>query len=663
MQQREAERLTAPCFRRCCVNRFRRGGVIPPTIPPITQGVQSETPPQTEEYLDSHLTQISGSAFRMALISLRDVCIAFGGSWLLDTVNLQIERGERVCLLGRNGTGKSTLLKIVNGDLPPDRGEAWRAQGVRTAYLSQAVPLDLNGRVRDVIARGLDATTSEEWHREHQIDKIVSQMNLDADASSSTLSAGLKRRVLLAQGLVRAPDLVLLDEPTNHLDIESIAWLEDFLLRYGGTLLFVTHDRMFLRKLATRIIELDRGQLSNWNCDYDTFLVRKQAALENEATARALFDRKLAQEEAWIRQGIRARRTRNEGRVRALEQMRRQRSERRDRIGTVRMATQESERSGQLVIETEKASFTYADRAIIQSLTTTIMRGDKVGIIGPNGVGKTTLLRLLLGELTPTSGTVRHGTRLTIAYFDQMRAQLDEDKSAWDNISPSSDHVVINGQTRHVTGYLQDFLFDPERIRLPARALSGGERNRLLLAKMFTQPANVLVLDEPTNDLDAETLELLEELLVDFSGTLLLVSHDRMFLNNVVTSVLALSGDGSIGEYAGGYDDWLRQRKEAEPIKREPVKSETPRRAPDPGRLSYKAQREREAMRQELETLPQRIQALENEQHTLTQTMTTAEFYKQSASAIVQANERLHALAEELAIAYARWEELENELS
>ncbi len=598
----------------------------------------------------------------MALISLRDVCIAFGGPCLLEMVNLQIERGERVCLLGRNGTGKSTLLKVVNGDLPPDRGEAWRAQGVRTAYLSQAVPLDLNGRVQDVIARGWDATPSEGWQREHQIDKVISQMGLNADAECATLSAGLKRRVLLAQGLARAPDLVLLDEPTNHLDIESIAWLEDFLLRYGGTLLFVTHDRMFLRKLATRIIELDRGQLSNWNCDYDTFLVRKQAALDNEATERALFDKKLSKEETWVRQGVRARRTRNEGRVRALELMRRQRRERRERIGTVRMATQDSERSGQLVIETEKVSYAFGDRAIVKSLTTTIMRGDKVGIIGPNGAGKTTLLRVLLGELLPTSGTVRHGTRLTIAYFDQMRAQLDEDQSAWDNISPGSDHVVINGEARHVIGYLQDFLFEPERVRLAVRVLSGGERNRLLLAKMFTQPANVLVLDEPTNDLDAETLDLLEELLAAYSGTLLLVSHDRAFLNNVVTSVLALSGDGSVGEYAGGYDDWVRQRKAAEPIKRELAKSETPRRAPDPGRLSYKAQREREAMRQELENMPHRIQALENEQHEFAQAMTTAEFYKQSASEIVQANERLRSLADELTVAYTRWDELEREL-
>ncbi len=596
----------------------------------------------------------------MALISLRDAYIAFGGPWLLEAVNLQIERGERVCLLGRNGTGKSTLLKVVNGDLPPDRGEAWRAQGVRTAYLSQAVPLDLHGRVQDVIARGLaDDTPGDGWQREHQIAKVISQIGLNADTECATLSAGLKRRVLLAQGLVRAPDLLLLDEPTNHLDIESIAWLEDFLLRYGGTLLFVTHDRMFLRKLATRIIELDRGQLSSWNCDYDTFLVRKQAALDNEAVERALFDKKLAKEEVWRRQGVRARRTRNEGRVRALELMRRQRRERRERVGTVRMAAQDSERSGQLVIETENVSYAYGDRAIVQALTTTIMRGDKVGIIGPNGAGKTTLLRVLLGELLPTSGTVRQGTRLTIAYFDQMRAQLDEDQSALDNISPGSDHVTINGEARHVIGYLQDFLFEPERARLAVRVLSGGERNRLLLAKLFTQPANVLVLDEPTNDLDAETLELLEELLLAFNGTLLLVSHDRAFLNNVVTSVLALAGDGRVDEYVGGYDDWLRQRKTAAPTQREQSKTETPRRAPDAERLSYKAQREREAMRQELETLPQRIQALESAQHQLTQAMATAEFYKQSVSEIVKANERLRSIADELTAAYARWEELD----
>jgi ABC transport system ATP-binding/permease protein len=375
-----------------------------------------------------------------------------------------------------------------------------------------------------------------------------------------------------------------------------------------------------------------------------------------------LFDKKLAKEEVWRRQGVRARRTRNEGRVRALEEMRRQRRERRERVGTVRMATQDSERSGQLVVETENVSYAYGDRAVVQGLTTTIMRGDKVGIIGPNGAGKTTLLRVLLGELPPTSGTVRHGTRLSIAYFDQMRAQLDENQSALENISPGSDQVTINGEARHVIGYLQDFLFEPERARLAVRVLSGGERNRLLLAKLFTQPANVLVLDEPTNDLDAETLELLEELLLAYDGTLLLVSHDRAFLNNVVTSVLALAGDGRVGEYVGGYDDWLRQRKVAAPTKRKQSKSETPRRAPEAERLSYKAQRERQSMRQELETLPQRIQALENTQHQLAQAMTTAEFYKRPTSEIVQANEHLRSLADELTAAYARWEELDREM-
>jgi ABC transport system ATP-binding/permease protein len=610
----------------------------------------------------------------MSLITLRDVSLAFGGPWLLESVNLQIERGERLCLLGRNGTGKSTLLRVVNGELPPDRGVVWRAQDVRSAYLSQAVPLDLSGSVHDVIARGLAGDYSgDAWQREHQIAKVLSQLNLDGSVECAALSAGLKRRVLLAQGLVREPDLLLLDEPTNHLDVESIASLEEFLMRYEGTLLFVTHDRMFLRRLATRIIELDRGQLSDWDCDYDAFLVRKQAALENEAVERALFDKKLAKEEVWVRQGIRARRTRNEGRVRALEQMRRLRSERRERTGAVRMAAQESERSGQLVIETENVSYGYGDRPIIRDLSTTIMRGDRVGIIGPNGSGKTTLLRILLGELAPQRGTVRHGTRLNIAYYDQLRAQLDEDQSAYENIGQGRDHVIINGEPRHVIGYLQDFLFEPERARLAVRVLSGGERNRLLLARLFARPTNILVLDEPTNDLDVETLDLLEELLLDFDGTFLLVSHDRAFLNNVVTSVLALEGDGRVGEYAGGYDDWLRQRrvqsvpKDALPSRSDMPKAEAARRAirqaqDSTPRLSYKEQRAREALRQELEALPRRIEALECAQRELAQAMATADFYKQPAADIVKSNERLHSLAAEVAAAYARWEEIEQKL-
>jgi len=601
----------------------------------------------------------------MALISLREVTLSFGGPPLLDAINLQIERGERVCLLGRNGSGKSTLLRVVNGDTRPDRGAVWRAQDARTAYMPQEVPLDLRGRVHDVIAQGLAADDhADAWQREHQIAKVLSRTGLDGDAESSTLSAGMKRRVLLAQGLVREPDLLLLDEPTNHLDIESIAWLEDFLGRYSGTLLFVTHDRMFMRRLATRIVEIDRGRLADWDCDYDTFLVRKQAALEAEETERALFDKKLAKEEEWIRQGIKARRTRNEGRVRALEQMRRARSERRERIGAVRMAAQETERSGQLVVEAENVDYAYGERPIVRGLTTTIMRGDKVGLIGPNGSGKTTLLRVLLGELEPQSGTIRHGTRLSVAYYDQLRAQLDEDRSATENIGEGRDHVVINGQPRHVIGYLQEFLFEPERARLAVRVLSGGERNRLMLAKLFTRPANVLVLDEPTNDLDIETLELLEDLLVEYDGTVLLVSHDRAFLNDVVTSVLALEGDGRVGEYAGGYDDWLRQRKAQNAPAEPPAAARESRERPKPSapRLTYKEQRAREAMRAELDALPQRIEALEAEQHALSEAMATADFYKQPAAEIVRQNDRLKALVDEVAAAYARWEALEETL-
>ena len=595
---------------------------------------------------------------------MRDVHVGFGGPWLLEAVNLQIERRERLCLLGRNGAGKSTLLKVINGDILPDRGTVWRSEDMRTAYLSQAVPLDLHGTVHDVVARALpDARHHDAWRFNHQIEKVLSQVGLDPSADSAALSAGLKRRLLLAQGLVTEPDLLLLDEPTNHLDIDSIEWLETFLRRYDGTLLFVTHDRMFLRRLATRIIELDRGALSDWNCDYDTFLVRKQAALDNELVEQTLFDKKLAKEEVWIRQGIKARRTRNEGRVRALEQMRRDRSERRERVGAVRMAAQDAERSGQIVIEAKNATYSYGARPVIRGLTATIMRGDKVGIVGPNGSGKTTLLRLLLGELTPQQGSVHHGTRLSVAYFDQLRAQLDENKSAVENIGQGSDHVTINGEARHVIGYLQDFLFEPERARVALRVLSGGERNRLLLAKLFTRPANVLVLDEPTNDLDAETLELLEDLLVEYGGTLLVVSHDRAFLNNVATSVLALAGDGHVAEYAGGYDDWQRQLKLSAATRPVAPKPEAARRAAASQRRTDREQRELPAFWQELVSLPARIEALEAEQHTLALTMATPDFYKQPAPEIVRANEQMYGLADSLAAAYARWEELESKLA
>jgi ABC transport system ATP-binding/permease protein len=505
----------------------------------------------------------------MALISMRNVYMGFGEPPLLDHVNLQIERGERVGLLGRNGVGKSTLMRLIHGDLTPDEGIIIRQQGMRTALLPQEVPQDLEGTTFDIVTAALDGieTTSHpfhdhaEWQRRQQAEKTLSRLSLDPNARFETLSAGLKRRVMLAWSLVHDPDLLLLDEPTNHLDIEAIGAMEEFLLRCGGTLVFVTHDRMFLKRLATRIVELDRGSLIDWSCDYATFQKRKHAALEVEAEQWVQFDKKLAREEAWIRQGIKARRTRNEGRVHALEKMREARRARRECSGSARLRAQDARRSGKLVIEAEKVTFGFKSQPpIVCDLSTIILRGDKIGIIGPNGSGKTTLLRLLLGELPPQQGRLRRGVHLEVAYFDQLRAQLDEDKSVLENVGNGNDTILFNGQPRHVFGYLQDFLFSPERALSPVRILSGGERNRLLLARLFTKPSNLLIMDEPTNDLDTETLELLEELLLDYPGTLLLVSHDREFLNNVVTSTLVIEGDARVGEYVGGYDEWLRQR-------------------------------------------------------------------------------------------------------
>lgn len=600
----------------------------------------------------------------MALLSLQDVTMGFGRPLLIEHANLQIERGEKACLLGRNGTGKSTLLKLINGDLIPDSGEIVRQKGMHTAYLSQEIPRELNGTVFDIVSDGLRMSdrgkstrnTGQEWEKQHRIEKVISQMQLDGSAEFNTLSSGLKRRVLLARGLVCDPDILLLDEPTNHLDVDSIRWLEEFLLRYGGTILFVTHDRTFLKKLATRIIELDRGILSGWACDYETFLVRKQAVLDAEESQQAVFDKKLAQEEVWIRQGIKARRTRNEGRVRALEDMRKDRRERREVMGTVRMQTQEAERSGTLVIKAEDITHGYDSKPVISGFSATIMRGDKIGIIGPNGSGKTTLLRLLLGELAPQQGNVRHGTRLNITYFDQLRAQLKEDKTVFDNAGDGNDVITFNGKPRHVIGYLQDFLFSPDRVRIPVHALSGGERNRLLLARLFARPSNVLVMDEPTNDLDLETLDLLEELLLDYQGTLLLVSHDRTFLNNIVTSTFVFEGEGKISEYVGGYDDWLRQSKgkkenvpEKIPAKTEPVRKQCER----PRKLSFKEQRE-------LETLPQRIEILETEQQQLYQVMGDPMFYQKGKDEIANVMDRVSSLERELAEVYQLWETLEN---
>lgn len=597
----------------------------------------------------------------MALLSMKEVSVAFGGPLLLNKINLQIEQGERLCLLGRNGVGKSTLMKLISREISSDDGDIIRRQGLRVGHLPQDVPQELTGTIFDVVMGGLETAErfpeiSEEWQKQQQTEQVISRMKLDPQTEFALLSAGLKRRVLLARSLVCAPDILLLDEPTNHLDIASIVWMEDFLLNYGGTLVFVTHDRVFLQKLATRIIELDRGMLTSWPCNYETYLDRKHAEIETEEKQAAQFDKKLAVEETWIRQGIKARRTRNEGRVRVLEKMREIRRARHERTGSVRMQAQEAERTGKLVIEAENVNYAYKDHPIVRDFSTLIMRGDKVGIIGPNGCGKTTLLQILLGNLSPNSGKIRHGTRLQIAYFDQLRARLDEDKSVQDNIADGNDKVIINGSPRHIIGYLKDFLFSPDRARSPVRILSGGERNRLLLAKIFSKPSNVLVLDEPTNDLDAETLELLEELLAEYPGTLLLVSHDRAFLNNVVTSTIVFEEEAQVSEYVGGYDDWLRQRKPdiSEKPEKSPPKKEKPRTQKNqPRKLGYKEQRE-------LENLPQHIETLEAEQQKFYQMMANPEFYQNDSEEIAKAKARLELLERELETAYQRWETLES---
>ena len=610
----------------------------------------------------------------MALISLQDVSLGFGGPRLLENIYLQIERGEWIGLLGRNGMGKSTLLKLLNGDLLPHGGNVARQQNLRVAYLPQEVPQGLTGTVNGIVTAGLEAEASgisqeEHWQRQLQVEQVISRMQLDPTGKFETLSAGLKRRVLLARGLAQAPDLILLDEPTNHLDIESIDWLENFLKRWGGTLVFVTHDRVFLQKLATRIIELDRGRLFDWNCDYPTFLQRKEGMLSAEAEQNVLFDKKLAQEEQWIRKGIEARRTRNEGRVRALKQLREVRQERRDHPGKVRMQIQADRVSGRLVIEAKNVSYAYDKQTVVREFSTTIQRGDKIGIIGPNGSGKTTLLRILMGELAPQQGTIEHGTNLEIAYFDQLRAQLDDSKSILENVGQGGDTVTINGRSRNLIGYLEDFLFTRDRVHAPISALSGGERNRLLLARMFARPTNLLVMDEPTNDLDIDTLEILEDLLLEYPGTLLLVSHDRAFLNNLVTSTLVLDGNGNIGEFVGGYDDWQRQAPgvSSEPVEEKEKARKTaaglptgsPGQSEAPRKPGYKEQRALAALKQELADLPLRIEKLEAEQHNLGSAMADPAFYQRDSAEISRDAARLKELEDELRLAYARWEELE----
>jgi len=625
----------------------------------------------------------------VTLLSLRNITVAFGGPPLLDGINLQIEPGDRLCLLGRNGTGKSTLLKLISGELAAEQGEINRQQGLRVALVTQEAPQGLTETVFDVVASGMGNAAelladyhhvaqqlaldgNEEllahletlqkqleesggWHLHQEVERVLSRLNLDAEARFDELSGGTKRRALLARALIAEPDILLLDEPTNHLDIDTIVWLEDFLLKSIKTVLFVTHDRSFARRMANRVAELDRGRIYSFACGYDTFMERREELLAAEVVRQAQFDKKLAQEEAWVRQGIKARRTRNEGRVRALKKMREEWRQRRERLGTARIQLQEAERSGRLVVEAEGVSFGYDNHLIIRDLTTTIMRGDRVGIIGPNGSGKTTLLRLLLGELTPQSGSISLGSRLEVLYFDQMREQLDVNKSVQENVGEGNDTLMINGAPRHIIGYLQDFLFTPERARSPVGILSGGERNRLLLAKLFTKPFNVLVMDEPTNDLDVETLDLLEELLMEYSGTLLLVSHDREFLNNVVTSTLVLGNDSRVREYVGGYDDWLRQSAAeasptAQPVR--PVQEKPKRQMERPRKLSFKEERE-------LEALPDMIAGLEDEQEKLHATLADPGFYKNAGAEIAAINSRLEALEHELAEAYRRWEELE----
>ena len=626
----------------------------------------------------------------MPLLRLDGVSLAYGHLPLLAQVDLQIEPGERVCLVGRNGAGKSTLLRVVTGAALPDEGDIWCHDTLRIAHLEQEVPPDTKETIYEMVAAGLgelgellteyhqvthEAGTRERpslqrmaklqaridalggWNISQKVETVLTRLGLPADQCLASCSGGIRRQTMLARALVSEPDLLLLDEPTNHLDITAITWLENFLLAYRGALIFITHDRMFLKHLATRIIELDRGKLSSFPGDFDAYLSKKEELLEIETRATANFDKKLAEEEAWIRQGIKARRTRNEGRVRVLQAMRRERSQRLELPGQVRFGLDAGVLSGKLVVDLRRVSFGYGDNVIIRGLSTTILRGDRIGVIGANGCGKSTLLKLILGEIAPTSGEVVMGTRLKLAYFDQHRRELNPDKTVRENMTDGSDYVTVQGRSRHVTGYLKDFLFPPQRIDSPVQALSGGERNRLLLAKIFTQSANMLVLDEPTNDLDVETLELLEDLLADYQGTLLLVSHDRTFLDNVVTSTLVFEGEGKVGEYAGGYEDWKLQRAAA-PLRELPKPSAPPLVAVAEKtnhknrKLSYKERRE-------LEALPEKIEALEVEQSELHRLMGDGDFYRQPGDKITGAMERLEAVNNELEACYTRWETLE----
>jgi ABC transport system ATP-binding/permease protein len=594
----------------------------------------------------------------MAYINLQGISLAFGSVRLFEDINLTVKQGEKVALVGRNGSGKSTLLKLIAGYIHPDSGNVAIQKGLRISCLDQMVPGAMPGTVigvvRGEVSRTQDiAETEGYWELQQQSEKIISQSGLEADRIFNSLSAGMKRQVMLAKALAHQPDILLLDEPTNHMDIDSIKRLEEMLLRFAGAIILVTHDRIFIQRIATRIVEIDRGRLFDQSCDYETFLERRAAAREVEEVQNAIFDKKLEKEEQWIRGGIKARRTRNEGRVRELQKMREIRRERRERPGTVKLEAQEIERSGMLVVKADNISFKYGNMSIISNFSTIVMKGDRVGILGPNGCGKTSLLRLLLGELQPDSGNIRLGTNLQISYFDQLREQLDENKTVQENvIQDNQDTVTINGKKRHIIGYLQDFLFSPEQVRSYVSLLSGGERNRLLLARMFTRPSNLLVLDEPTNDLDIETLELLEDYLLNYTGTVLLVSHDRAFINNVVTSTLVFEGTGVVKEYVGGYDDWLRQR----PVEAKPEKSPGPVPPPQITRSKAKFGPYQQKV---LDALIIKIQSLETEQKELYQAMGDPDLYKSGVSEITSKQERLEAIKYILAESYARWEQLE----
>ncbi|MEZ6125964.1 MAG: ATP-binding cassette domain-containing protein [Planctomycetaceae bacterium] len=636
----------------------------------------------------------------MALLSLNEISFSWSHPPLLDAVTLHVERGERVGLVGRNGAGKSTLLKIINRELRPDDGSVVYGNDTVVAKLDQEVPVSDDHTAFSMAARGFgtlaDAVTdfrrlnivmatgeelsaedqqryhnaseqladAELWDASERLESLLEEMQLPADVPFNQLSAGMKRRVLLAAAMIRRPDILLLDEPTNHLDIESILWLQDYLQRFTGTLIFITHDRVFLQDLANRIIEVDRGRLFDWTCDYATFLKRRDELIAAEEAAQAQFDKKLAEEERWIRQGVKARRTRNEGRVRALKKMRQERSERRAKMGTAKVQIQDAERSGHLVAELKNVTHGFTEQTLIRDLTTTVFRGDRIGILGPNGAGKSTLLKIILGQLQPKSGAVRTGTNLSVAYFDQLRNQLDPSKTARENVGEGSDQLLINGSNRHVMGYLQDFLFTPDRAHTRVEFLSGGERNRLLLAKLLVKPANVLVLDEPTNDLDAETLELLEETLAQFTGTILLVSHDRAFLNNLATSLLIFTGEGVVRECDGGYDDWIRLQNTSQKsataqssasTTSQSVEQAQPAAAKSPAvkarKLSFREQRE-------LEELPDRIEQLETRQAELQALMADPAFYRQDKAAIAAVQDEATTVAGQLEDSFLRWETL-----